>query len=126
MHTFWQVFYWSSMLLSYIVVPWMMNFECCGEFNTIQRIKQSGKDTLWLYFYYACAGFIFLLFLWYRGSFSVTENTEKFTLKGFLMALGGAAGLLQIIIFLGYGLISVPRNVFFRSNAQSQFDMTLC
>ena len=56
----------------------------------------------------------------------LTENTEKFTLKGFLMALGGAAGLLQIIIFLGYGLISVPRNVFFRSNAQSQFDMTLC
>lgn len=42
------------------------------------------------------------------------------------MALGGAAGLLQIIIFLGYGLISVPRNVFFMSNNQSRFDMTLC
>lgn len=45
---------------------------------------------------------------------------------GFLMALGGAAGLLQIVVFLGYGLIMVPRHVYFRSNNKSRFEVALC
>ena len=30
-------------------------------------------------------------------------------MRGFLMAMGSAFGLLQIIVFLGYGLVNVPR-----------------
>jgi hypothetical protein len=33
LHIFWVVFYWSSMLLSYIMIPWLMSYELSGEFN---------------------------------------------------------------------------------------------
>jgi hypothetical protein len=39
MHYFWIVFYWSSMLLSYIFIPWFMAYEQSGEFNTGERLK---------------------------------------------------------------------------------------
>jgi hypothetical protein len=32
MHMFWMIFYWSSMLLSYIFIPWFMAYEQSGEF----------------------------------------------------------------------------------------------
>jgi len=126
LHIFWVVFYWSSMLLSYIMIPWLMSYELSGEFNQAERIKRSLLETLWWYVYFAGFGVVFLAFLWVRGSISIKESSGGFTLNGFLMALGGAAGLLQIIIFLGYGLISVPRYIKFRSNNKSRLDVALC
>jgi hypothetical protein len=126
LHGFWIVFYWSSMLLSYIMIPWLMSYEMSGEFQKSERIKRSFIEMMQFYLYFAVAGVLFLLFLWIRGSISIKETAGGFTLNGFLMALGGAAGLLQIIVFLGYGLISVPRYVQTRANNKSRFDVALC
>lgn len=114
------------MLLSYIFIPWFMAYEQSGEFNTGERLKQSLIETLWFYIYIAFGGIIFVIVLWIRGSFSIKDSASNASLMGFLMALGGAAGLLQIVIFLGYGLISVPRYMFFRSNNKSRFEVALC
>ena len=88
-----------------------MSYELSGEFNQAVRIKQALVETLMFYVYVACGGILFVLFLWINGTLSIKTTAGGFTLTGFLMALGGAAGLLQIIIFLGYGLISVPKYV---------------
>lgn len=126
MHFFWVIFYWSSMLLSYIFIPWFMSYEQSGEFNTGERLKQSLLETLWFYIYVAGGGILFALVLWIKGSFSIKDSAGNASLMGFLMALGGAAGLLQIVVFLGYGLISVPRHVYFRSSNKSRFEVALC
>ena len=64
--------------------------------------------------------------LFFRGAFSITHSAQNASLMGFLMALGSAAGLLQIVVFLGYGLISVPKFMLFRSNNKSRFEVALC
>ena len=94
LHYFWIVFYWSSMLLSYIMIPWLMSYEMSGEFNRSERVKVSFIEMMQFYLYIAVAGVLFLLYLWIRGSISIKESANGFTLNGFLMALGGAAGLL--------------------------------
>jgi hypothetical protein len=94
LHLFWIVFYWSSMLLSYIMIPWLMSYEMSGEFNNTERIKRSFVEMMQFYLYFAVAGIVLLAYLWIRGSISIKETAGGFTLNGFLMALGGAAGLL--------------------------------
>ncbi len=54
---------------------------------------------------YAVLGVIFLIVLASNGTF----HDGGFSVRGFLMAMGSAFGLLQIIVFLGYGLVNVPR-----------------
>lgn len=126
LHGFWVIFYWCSMILSYLMIPWLMGYEISGEFNERERIKSSLFQTLWFYVYLALGGSIFLTTLWFKGLFSMSDSSGGFTVRGFLMALGGAAGLLQIIVFLGYGLISVPKAVKFRTNNRTRFDVSLC
>lgn len=123
---FWKVFYWSSMLLSYVGIPWLMGYEMSGEFNETVRVKQSFIDVLMFYVYILLAGGCFIVLLLITGKVSLSSSNNGFTIIGFLMALGGAAGLLQIIVFLGYGLISVPKFVKFQANNKSRFDVALC
>ena len=80
-----------------------MNYEVSGEFDVQKRIKEAAMKEVTKYARYAVLGAIFLVWLWFHGSIA------GLTVKGLLIALGSAAGLLQIIIFLGYGLINVPR-----------------
>ena len=65
----------------------------------MQRLAQK-------YLVYAVIGLVFLTILWMKGTFSVSGS---FSVRGLLMAMGSAYGLLQIIVFLGYGLVNVPR-----------------
>ena len=58
-----------------------------------------------------------------RGTFSVSGS---FSVRGFLMAMGSAYGLLQIIVFLGYGLVNVPRQMFYSNSTVRQANMALC
>ena len=33
LHMFWRVFYWAAFFLSYLMIPLMINYETCGEFE---------------------------------------------------------------------------------------------
>jgi hypothetical protein len=51
--------------------------------------------------------------------------------RGFLIALSSAWGLFQIIIFLGYGVVSVPKYCLKMSSIRSQYEhamfrVTIC
>lgn len=58
-----------------------------------------------------------------RGTFSVEGG--GFSVRGFLMAIGSAFGLLQIIVFLGYGLVNVPRQLYFSNSLAKRGNLAL-
>ena len=99
-----------------------MNYEVSGEFDENRKLKQAGLKVVRTYSIYAVLGVVFLIILWLKGTF----NTEGFSLRGFLMAMGSAFGLLQIIVFLGYGLVNVPRQLHYMNSFEKQVNMSLC
>ena len=46
-------------------------------------------------------------------------------MKGFLIAMSSAWGLFQIIIFLGYGVVSVPKQCLKMSDIKSQYEYAM-
>ena len=105
LRVFWRSFYWLAFFYSFILVPFVMHYEVSGEFDEKLRVKAAAMKVIWTYTRYVILGAIFVVFLWFQGAF----NSSDFSLRGFLMAMGSAFGLLQIIVFLGYGLVNVPR-----------------
>ena len=90
LRVFWRSFYWTAFFFSFVLAPFAMQYEVSGEFNPNLRLRHAGMRVVWIYTRYAIIGVFFLLFLWSKGVFSSAE----FSLKGLLMAMGSAFGLL--------------------------------
>lgn len=123
LRVFWRCFYWMAFFFSFLLAPFVMNFEVSGEFDPQLRLKEAGMKLAQKYAIYAGLGLIFLVFLWMRGTFSVEGG--GFSVRGFLMAMGSTFGLLQIIVFLGYGLVNVPRQLFFSNSLAKRGNLAL-
>lgn len=108
MRSFWTIFYWVTFTFAYLIAPFMSYYDDSGEIEMRKKLLEAAFYTVATYALYAVAVIIFLIILWARGTFS----EEDFTLNGFVMALGCVFGLLQIIVFLGYGLVSVPKSIY--------------
>ena len=109
MRLFWTIFYWSTLTYAYIIAPFMSYYDDSGEIEFKKKLLEA---TIWVagtYAVYAIVSIIFLAILWFKGTFS----DGHFTVNGFLMSLGCVIGLLQIILFLGYGLVSVPKEIYY-------------
>ena len=107
MRVFWRCFYWTAFAFSFLLVPFVMHYEVSGEFEKELRLKAAMWRVFWTYARYAIIGLVALIFLYFHGTFD--EAQGGFSVRGFVMAMGSAFGLLQIIVFLGYGLVNVPR-----------------
>ena len=90
MRLFWRAFYWGTFTFAYLVVPIMSYYEDSGELEPKKRLIEALKMVGATYAIYVVIGVIFLLVLWFRGTFS----SGDFSLTGFLMALGCVYGLL--------------------------------
>ena len=124
MRMFWRTFYWSAFVYSFLIMPFVMQYEISGEFEDKERINFALWRVARTYSMYAVGGGVFLFYLWMRGTFDGSKGA--FTIKGFLIAMGSAAGLLQIIVFLGYGLVSVPKHIHCMASFKQRFDLALC
>ena len=111
-----------AMFFSFVLVPFVMHYEVSGEFDRNLRVRHAAFKVVRTYTIYAVLGVVFLIVLWTKGAFAM----EGFSLKGLVMAMGSAFGLLQIIVFLGYGLVNVPRQMHFMNSFEKQLNMTLC
>jgi hypothetical protein len=81
-----------------------MSYVKSGEFTLRTKLRWALIDNLKYYAILSIVGLCFLLYLWWNNAFA------NLTLRGFLIALSNAWGLFQIIIFLGYGTVAVPKH----------------
>eukprot|EP00347_Sterkiella_histriomuscorum_P002939 403366212 len=115
LETMWNFFYFTAFFLCWIIYPFLCEFVSTGDFTFMGRLKTGFKNFL---FYYSIAivfFIIFLIYLWTQHAF----NSSSFL--GFIIALSNAWGLFQIIIFLGYGIVSVPEQCFKHANIEKLY-----
>ncbi|KAG9141832.1 hypothetical protein Leryth_013951 [Lithospermum erythrorhizon] len=102
---FWIWSYWSTFLLTWIVVPLIQGYEDAGDFTVVERLKTSVHVNLVFYLIVGAIGLIGLILL------IVTHKTWSGGLLGFAMACSNTFGLVTGAFLLGFGLSEIPKNI---------------
>ncbi|KAI6194950.1 LMBR1 domain-containing protein 2-B [Aphelenchoides besseyi] len=102
LYSTWRFVYWSSFLLTWLVLPIMQSYSNAGDFTATGKLKSALYNNAIYYGIYGCL-FIFLLF--YALSKGVSMNFASNTW-----------GLFLLVVLLGYGLVEVPRQLWQMGN----------
>mmetsp|Transcript_1290 Transcript_1290/g.1175 ORF Transcript_1290/g.1175 Transcript_1290/m.1175 type:complete len:81 (+) Transcript_1290:380-622(+) len=78
-----------------------------GEFTFREKIKKAVKINLQFYALYLILGIVFLVYLLFKGEVGGIEG-----LKRTIITLVFISGVTQIVLCLGYSLVSIPKRFF--------------
>ncbi|MBA0863924.1 hypothetical protein Goshw_027374 [Gossypium schwendimanii] len=102
---FWSLTYWSTFLLTWVVVPTLQGYEDAGDFTMAERLKTSVHANL---VFHLCVGSLGLvgviLFIIFRRNWSGG-------ILGFAMACSNTFGLVTGAFLLGFGLSEIPKGI---------------
>lgn len=87
-------------------------YSAAGQFHFKGKFLESIKQNLIFYGAIGVCGIGFLIWI------IVANNIGKEDLPKFVFSLATTFGLLNIVLFMGYGLVEVPRMVWRASNAE--------
>ena len=102
----WRVVYWSSQLLTWIILPIMQSYTQAGEFTVLGKLRSALWDNMIFYASYLFIAVI--LVIYFASQPNLGLNWER--TKAIAAAAGNTWGLFVLVLMLGYGLVEVPRN----------------
>ena len=108
MEYIWRINYWTAFLLCNFIFPMLGEYVIAGDFTVRAKLWTCVVQNIIFYSILGLLGGIALLYLWAKGQFD--RGNSSFT--GFLIFCTNAYGLILIILFLGYGIVAVPRKYF--------------
>ncbi|CAF1102268.1 unnamed protein product [Adineta ricciae] len=119
----WQVVFWTSQVLTWLILPLMQSFRETGEFSIKGKIRYAIKANL---IFYGTLLLIFIVLVIYVAT-KVTMDSSSFTAT--LVAASTTWGLFLLVLMLGYGLVQVPKNIYNHSRtsymlAHTQFKLS--
>ncbi|KAG2236234.1 hypothetical protein INT48_008594 [Thamnidium elegans] len=104
----WRVIYWTSFCLTWLMIPMMQAYVNTGDFTIIKRLKSAVKVNVRFYSIYVVVGTIGLVYLVFGSGLTTREGIQSY-----VMAAANSWGLFLVIVFMGYGLVSVPRSLWY-------------
>jgi len=114
----WRVVYWSSQLLTWVILPIMQSYTQAGEFTVWGKLRSALWDNM---LYYASLIFIALILVIYIAlQPNLGLNWER--TKAIAAAASNTWGLFVLVLMLGYGLVEVPRNLWMRTKRGYQLN----
>lgn len=110
----WQVLFWISFMLCWFLLPIIRIYEISGQFNWKSKIKNSIYTQLKEFLVVGIIGLGLLIFILVKSLVNIKD------LPKLLAFLSNTWGLFLIMVFLGYGVVAVPRHFWkeadFRAN----------
>ena len=100
----WAIPYWSTQILSYIIIPLHQTYADAGDFTVWARLKTSMKENALLYGILGVAGALGLFVL------IVTEGVTLDSVAGMGIALSTCFALSTGCLLMGYGFVDIPRS----------------
>ncbi|CAF3744812.1 unnamed protein product [Rotaria socialis] len=118
----WRLVYWTSQVLTWVILPLMQSFCETGEFSIKGKIRYAIKANL---IFYGTLLLIFVILVIYVAT-KVKLNSSNFTAT--IVAASTTWGLFLLVLMLGYGLVQVPLNIYNHSRtaymlAHTQFKL---
>ncbi|XP_004230534.1 uncharacterized protein [Solanum lycopersicum] len=102
---FWSWSYWSTFLLTWVVVPILQGYEDAGDFTMTERLKTSAHANLVFYLCVGAIGLVGLVLL------IVVQEYRIGNIPGFAMACSNTFGLVTGAFLLGFGLSEIPKGI---------------
>ena len=103
----WRVVYWTSQLLTWIILPLMQSFSQAGEFTFFGKLRSSLWDNAIYYASYLLIAIILIVYIALQPGLNLTWGRTK----AIAAAASNTWGLCLLVLMLGYGLVEVPRNL---------------
>ena len=109
-----QVTYWMTFFLTWLIIPLLKNYESSGEFTSWEKFKYSIRSNLILY---AIELFIcIILFIW--AFFKLKKETISFFVKN-IYNFNYVLGLSIMLLLLSYSLIKLPKLIYEKINYEN-------
>ena len=109
-----QVTYWMTFFITWLIIPLLKNYESSGEFTRWEKFKYSIRSNLILY---AIELFIcIILFIW--AFFKLKKETISFFVKN-IYNFSYVLGLSIMLLLLSYSLIKLPKLVYEKINYEN-------
>ncbi|KAI8823560.1 LMBR1-like membrane protein-domain-containing protein [Fimicolochytrium jonesii] len=108
--TYWKTVYWTMFCLTWFTIPILQSWVRAGDFKFRRRLWAALKDNL---IYWSILGGVGLVSLIY---ILVVAKISQDILLVMGMAAANAWGLLLITVMMGYGLVEVPRTLWYSAN----------
>ncbi|GAM18606.1 hypothetical protein SAMD00019534_017810 [Acytostelium subglobosum LB1] len=109
---FYQIFYFGSLLLTWLIYPFLGSLVLAGDFKLTGRIKRSIKENLLLYSIFLGIGIVIVIWL------LAVKHLDWSSMVGYVMAAANTWGIILVIILMGYGLVETPRYIWNTANRQ--------
>ena len=103
----WRVVYWTSQLLTWLVLPLMQSFSQAGEFTFLGKLRSSLWDNAIYYTSYLFIAVTLVVYIALQPGLHLTWGKTK----AIAAAASNTWGLTLLVLMLGYGLVEVPRNL---------------
>ncbi|KAH8554279.1 LMBR1-like membrane protein-domain-containing protein [Umbelopsis sp. PMI_123] len=111
----WRTIYWISFCLTWAIIPLLQAYVNAGEFTVAAKFRYAISINLKFYLVYAVVAIVGLVYLIIGNGYTTRDK-----LQGYVMAMANSWGLLLAIIFMGYGLVAIPRKLWFAANVRKQ------
>ena len=99
----WAGTYWTTVLLSYLLCPILMEYENSGDFTVAARLRFSLRRNA---VFYGVSTFMMVVLL----IILVARGEVKGSVQSWCIAASNAWGLFVLTVLMGFGLVAVPRH----------------
>ena len=102
----WRVAYWLTFALTWFILPLLGEYLDSGYRSPRDRTIYSLKSNAQYYLIALGCGVLGLVYILWQNGF------HGASVKSLIMALAYCVGLIQAVLLLGHGLVSIPRHMF--------------
>ncbi|XP_076441318.1 G-protein coupled receptor-associated protein LMBRD2-like [Babylonia areolata] len=103
----WRVIYWTSQVLTWLILPMMQSYSNAGDFTVLGKVKSALIENAIFYGTYLLIFGICLIYVAARPDLDI--DGEKLKIIG--VTASNTWGLFVLVLMLGYGLVEVPRSM---------------
>ncbi|RUS71672.1 hypothetical protein EGW08_020561 [Elysia chlorotica] len=103
----WRIIYWTSQILTWLIMPMMQSYVKTGDFTVPGKIKSALIENAMFYGTYLLIFGICLIYVAARPDIDI--DGEKLKIIG--VTASNTWGLFVLVLMLGYGLVDVPRTL---------------
>ena len=107
-----QLTYWILFILSWFVIPIMREYECCGEFRPIEKLKMSLRSNVKFFIIVGVIGLFAIIFCLIAYGYQMTF----LLVKNFALIYG----IIFFFFLLSYGIIKYPKTLYLKYRYEKQ------
>jgi hypothetical protein len=108
LQTAWMAIYYINFILCWLLLPFAQEYEDSGEFSAGKRLREAVTSNALMIGLLVGGAVIIVVFLVASGTFSFSQLPSVFA------TLANSFGLALVAVFLGYGLVSFPKECWLR------------